>query len=490
MKHIKKLASLCLALVMVCTMAVTAFAAGGTGTITVDNAVKGQTYTIYEILKLESYDTASNAYAYKATTAWTNFINSDAIKGKYVNVDAQGYVTWIEGKSAADFAKLAQAYAKTNSIGHQGSTKATGDTVKFTDLELGYYLLDSSLGTLCSLNTTKPNVTIKEKNAEPTNVKTVEEDSTGNYGEKNDADIGQTVNFKSTITAQAGAENYVFHDKMSTGLTFNGSVSVTLNGETVDSSNYTFRDYTAEGVTTPTDGCTFEVVFTEAFCNSLQANDKIVISYSATVNENAVVGGNGNSNTSKLSYGDTTNIKTTPDSTTKTYTWSFDVLKYGNGDETKVLEGAKFVLLNKDKTKVATIVNGKLTGWVDVPTAGTDGTITWPANTTLTTSEQGKIDIAGLDADTYYLREVEAPKGYNKLTNDFEVTIAPTEGTDANGNKTLTLPSVTAKVNNQSGTELPSTGGMGTTLFYIIGGVLVVGAGVLLITKKRMSSDK
>ena len=154
------------------------------------------------------------------------------------------------------------------------------------------------MGTLCSLDTTNPTVTIKEKNAEPTNVKTVQEDSTGNYGDKNDADIGQTVNFQSTITAQAGAENYVFHDKMSIGLTYGSVTGVTLNGTPVNAENYTVKTKDL------TDDCTFEVVFTKAFCDTLKANDKIVISYTATVNENAEVGNVGNPNESKVSYGE------------------------------------------------------------------------------------------------------------------------------------------------------------------------------------------
>ena len=485
MKHMKKLASLLLALVMVFAMAVTANAAGETGSITISDAVVGQTYTVYQILDLESYSVdaegkPTGAYSNKATEVWSSFINSDAIKGVYVNVDGQGYVTWVKDANVAAFAKLAQAHAKTLSS-NQGKTTASTTTVSFTGLDLGYYLVDSTLGTLCSLDTTNPNVTMEEKNEVPTNVKTVEEDSkTGDaaWGNKNDADIGQTVNFKSTITAQAGAENYVFHDKMSSGLTYGSVTGITLNGKTVDASNYT--------VTAPaTDGDTFDVTFTQAFCDTLKANDQIVISYTATVNEKAVIGGNGNENSSKLSYGDSTNTKTTPDSTTKTYTWSFDVLKYGNNDETKVLKDAKFVLMNKDKSKVATIVNGKFTGWVDVPAAGEDGSITWPANTELTTDANGKIEIKGLDADTYYLRETQAPAGYNKLANDVEVKIEPTESTDG---KTLTLTAVTSKINNNAGTELPSTGGIGTTIFYVLGSVLVIGAAVLLVTKKRMGA--
>lgn len=477
MKKATKFLALLLALVLTMGLGVTAFAettAGTTenGSITINNAVVGQTYTIYEILHLESYDAVNNAYSYKATDAWSDFINSDAI-GVYVDVNTEGYVTWKTGADAAAFAKLAQAYAQEHSIQNQGSQTATDATVKFTGLDLGYYLLDSSLGTLCSLDTTNPDVTIKEKNAEPTNEKTVEEDSNSQYGSVNDADIGQTVNFKSTITAQAGAENYVFHDTMSTGLTYTGVTGITLNGNAVSADNYTVK------TTGITDGCTFEVVFTKAFCDGLKANDKIVISYTATVNANAVIGNAGNPNESKIEYGESGKTTTTPPSSTTTYTWSFDVLKFGNGDQNKVLKGAQFVLLNKDKTKVATVEDGKLTGWVNAPAGGE----AWPTDTILTTDDNGKINIAGLDADTYNLHEIKAPDGYNVLKSDVEVKIEPTA--DADG-KTFTLTPVTAKVENKSGTELPSTGGVGTTIFYVLGGFLAVGAAVLLVTKKRM----
>ena len=482
MKHAKKLASLLLALVMVFAMSVTAFATQEGeltgGSITINDAVEGQTYTIYQILDLESYNAAANAYSYKATTAWNTFINSDAIKGTYVEVDAQGYVTWKDGADAAAFAKAAQKYAKDNSIAKQGNVTATTTTVSFTGLDLGYYLVDTTLGTLCSLDTTNPDVTMKEKNKAPTNVKTVKEDSTGNYGSVNDADIGQTVNFKSTITLPKGSEKVVFHDTMSNGLTLDTN-SIKVYTDAAMTTELAAGNYivTTTGLT---DGCTFEVSFTQTYLDSLTTTATVYVGYSATVNANAVIGGKGNPNTSKVDYGDENNTTTTPDSTTTTYTWSFDVLKYGNGDETKVLEGAEFVLLNSDKSKVATIVDGKLTGWVDVPEGGT-----WPENSVLTTDKDGKIEIAGLDADTYYLRETKAPAGYNLLAADTEVKIAPTASEDG---KTLTLAPVTSKINNQSGTELPSTGGMGTTIFYVVGSILLIGAAVLLITKKRMAT--
>ena len=160
-----------------------------------------------------------------------------------------------------------------------------------------------------------------------------------------------------------------------------------------------------------------------------------------------------------------------------------DVLKYANNDETKVLKDAKFVLLNNDKSMVAVIVNGKVSEWAAVP-AAVNGTITWPANTVLTTDANGKIEIDGLDADTYYLREIEAPAGYNMLGEDKEVKVVGATVVE----EKLSYTTVVAKINNQSGTELPSTGGIGTTIFYILGGVLVVGAIILLVTRKRMSN--
>ena len=493
MKHVKKLASVLLALVMALALTATAFAAQeGTltgGSITINDAVPEQTYKVYQILYLESYNKDEGAYAYKANSAWETWLRTQTT---YVSFDAQGYVTWVEGADAAAFAKLAQVEAAKMTADDTATAPAAAEgatysTVKFENLKLGYYLVDTTLGTLCSLDTTNPNVVMEEKNEVPTNVKTVEEDSkvgkegVNAWGSTNDADIGQPVNFKSTITAQAGAENYVFHDTMSAGLTYTSVTGITLNGTTVDASNYT--------VTAPAaDGDTFDVTFTQAFCDTLKANDQIVISYTATLNENAVVGLPGNPNTSTLSYGDKgdashTPSGTTPPSETVTYTWDLDILKYGNGNESNVLKDAKFVLLNNNKTKVATVVNGKITGWADVPTAGEGGSITWPANAVLTTGENGKIEIDGLDADTYYLRETQAPAGYNKLADDQAVTIT---GATKGENEKLTYTTVVAKINNQSGAELPSTGGIGTTIFYVLGGVLVVGAAVLLVTKKRM----
>lgn len=473
MKHVKRIANLALALVLVLALSAGVFAADEKGSITIDNAVMGQSYTIYRILELESYNTADKAYSYKSTAAWSEFVNGSDVKDVYLKVNELGYVTWVEGADEAAFAKLVQQYAAAHAekVGNQGTQEAKSTTVKFENLELGYYLVDSTLGTLCSLNTTQPDVTIKEKNGAPTNEKTVEEDSTGAYGKVNDADIGQTVNFKSTITAQAGAENYVFHDTMSDGLTYGSVTGITLNGNAVEASSYTVK---TSGLT---DGCTFEIRFEQSFCNTLKADDKIVISYTATVNENAVIGNAGNPNESRLEYGQSGKTTTTPPSTTTTYTWELKVFKYTmNGENEKALDGAVFTLSKSadGANPIALVSEGNTV--YRVAKEGESNTVT-----EITTDTTGKFTIKGLDSDAYYLTEKTAPAGYNTLKEPVEVVI--NDKGEVTYNKTSTGE---VKVLNQTGAELPSTGGMGTTVFYVLGSALVLGAAVVLVTRKRM----
>ncbi|MCI6966546.1 SpaH/EbpB family LPXTG-anchored major pilin [bacterium] len=508
MKLTKKLAGILLALAMVLGLAATALATQeGTltgGSITINDAVPGQVYKAYQILYLESYNADANAYAYKANSAWEPWLKTQTA---YLSFDAQGYVTWVKDADAAAFAKLAQAQAAkmtadATATAPAAAEGATYSTVKFENLKLGYYLVDTTLGTLCSLDTTNPDVVMEEKNEVPTNVKTVEEDSkvgkegVDAWGSANDADIGQVVNFKSTITAQPGAENYVFHDKMSEGLTLDkasikvNNVAVTdAQGNDVAGDNYTVSYPSGEG----TDGCTFEIAFAQSYLDTITQATTITITYSATLNENAVIAGEGNPNESKLSYGvaDSTTGEpsgtnppsgTTPPSETKTYTWDVDVFKYTmDGETEKALAGATFTLSkNSDGSNpIALVSEGN--NVYRVAKTGETGTVT-----EITTDATGKFTIKGLDADTYYLTETAAPAGYNKLADP--VTIVIGENGVVNGTTEAPQGVNEVKVLNQSGTELPSTGGIGTTIFYIVGGVLVVGAVVLLVTKKRMNN--
>ena len=471
MKRTKRIASVLLALVMALSLITTAFAAGENGSITINNAVVGQTYTIYQILDLESYDAKAGAYAYKATTAWNAFINSAAIKDVYVKVDAQGYVTWDKKADVAAFAKLAQEYAAKNSIGNQGIKKANSTTVEFTDLDLGYYLVDSTLGTICSLDTTNPSVTIKEKNAAPTVDKQVQENSNSQWGESNDANIGDTVNFKTVISAKKGAQGYVLHDKMSEGLTLvPGSVKVR---DLTEGKDYTVATENLK------DGCTFEITFKQTYLDTITEDTSIIVTYSATLNEKAVIYPEPNTNETKLVYGE--GSETTWDKT-ETFTYQFDLVKTKT-DKT-VLDGAEFKLYDAktEGNEIALIDEGN--GVYRVATAAEKAAEGFVS----ATIKAGKVTIKGLDSGTYYLEETKAPAGYNVLAERVEVKID-------HANLTATVEGGTyvsggVQVINQTGAELPSTGGIGTTIFYVVGGLLVVAAGVLLVTRKRMSKSE
>lgn len=492
MKYMKKLITLLAVLTLALAMAVPAFAASGTasstGMITIDNAVTGTTYKAYRIFDLESYDTNKDVYSYKLNTKWKDFPEySTTIDGNTVSaadffsVNSAGYIEWKDTKkdAGADFAKLAKAFVVEKNIEWDRTETASSTTVTFTDLTLGYYLVDTSLGSLCSLNTTAPSVTIKEKNSDTTIEKKIV--ITGDEKvDSNSAGIGDTVNFSITITVKDGnPEDYVLHDKLS-GLTFNSnSLEVKVGTKTLTPNT----DYTL--VTNPTDGDSFDVKFKDGI---LKTNDVVVVTYSATVAANATIAGAGNKNTAKLEYSG----KHSTEEETTTYVWKLNVHKYALDSKNKevALSGAKFVLyrMDGDTKEYATLTGNKIAGWVNDKDKAT----------TLETNGAGDILIEGLNVGTYYLEETEAPAGYNKLTEPIEVKITATP--DATGvsetveyknkNDSTYTPATNAivKVLNEAGTQLPSTGGIGTTLFYVIGGGLMAVAAVLLVTKKRMNN--
>ena len=209
MKHMTRVLALLLALVLCLGLSVTAFATEAeqatNGSITVNNAVSGQTYTIYRILELESYNPNSGAYAYKVThQKWKDFLTNGEGKN-YFKIDDQEYATWTGGTddaSVAAFAKAALAYAQdtNNGISYNKTTTATSTTVTFDNLPLGYYLVDSTVGTLCALGTTNSNVIVADKHTAPIIDKQVMGNSTDNYDKANDVSIGDTVNLRSPST--------------------------------------------------------------------------------------------------------------------------------------------------------------------------------------------------------------------------------------------------------------------------------------------------
>ena len=266
MKLFKKLAGMLLAMIMVLSMSTVAFAAHGTndnsGSITINNAEKGHTYNAYQILVLESYNTEAKAYSYIANSDWADWLITQT---QYVSIDDQGYVTWVKDADPAAFAKEALAYAKEASIDPDATETAESTTVTFTGLNLGYYLIDTTLGTLCSLDTTEPDATMNEKNEVPSQEKEVQEDSDGSWGSENTAEIGDTVNYRTTINAKPGAQSYILHDVMSAGLTLNlESITVAEPAGVKKGQDANSGDYHV--VTTGlSDGCTFEVVFHQSY---------------------------------------------------------------------------------------------------------------------------------------------------------------------------------------------------------------------------------
>lgn len=485
MKHLKKLAGCLLALVMILTMSNVAVvnAANGTndnsGSITINDAIEGHTYNAYQILVLESYNTDKGAYAYKANQNWEVWLKSQT---QYVSIDKQGYVTWVKDADAAAFAKAALAHAEESSIKPVKTEEATGTTVNFTGLNLGYYLVDTTVGTLCALNTTTPTATMEEKNEIPPVKKEVQEDSKteqadGGWGNENTAEIGDTVKFKTTITAKKGAESYVLHDVMSDGLTLNGdSIKVQVNGTDLNSQYY---DIKTESLA---DGCDFEITFAQSYLDTITADTDIVVTYSAVVNENAVVYDGENTNKTKLTFGEDNRGETTWDET-KTYTFKVDVVKTDSVN--KVLDGAQFKLYDaKTGGNVIALVqvNQGVDGAYRLAKDGENGV-------EYITTKDGQLEIKGFDANTnYYLEETKAPDGYNKLAERVEIAVkaANLEATVDNG----TYEEGGIQVINKTGSLLPGTGGMGTTILYMAGGVLVIAAGALLIFRRRMHTDR
>ena len=449
-------------------------AKGNKGKITITNPLKDETYKIYQILKLESY-TTGKAYAYKVTTKWEAFVNS--VEGTYLNVDDEGYVSWVPGADEEAFAKAAMKYAKDNTIVEEGKAVAGNDAIVFDELELGYYLVDSSTGALCSLDTTDNEVGITEKNTIPTVLKEVAEN--GNFGSKNDANIGDVVTFKTTITVGKGADNYKLYDNMSAGLDFQGITSVVLTGNGARELALT-TDYTISS----NDTYDFIIDFTDSLEEDLVLGNTIVVTYTAKVNKNAVIDGNGNDNVTNLTYGD----QNTPsnESKTITYVFKFNVKKINSDKE--LLSGAKFKLYAYDRETEINLVleNGVYRVATPEEVAAGKSTII----------EAGEVTIKGLDSGTYYLEETVAPDGYNKLADKIEVTIRASyvdeesTVTVSGTNDEYDLVQYTnnlVTITNITGAELPSTGGMGTVLFLTIGSLMVLGFGVLLVTKLRMA---
>lgn len=394
-------------------------------------------------------------------------------------------MTWVEGADVAAFAALLKKQLTGKTPAASAAAPAAGGTSEYSTvklpseegktLSLGYYLVDTTLGTLCSLDTTNPNVTMEEKNEEPTVDKEVEEGNS--WGAESTAKIGDTVNFKITIHAKKGARNYVIHDQMTKGLTLNKESIKVYSGEISDATKIEESNYTLK-TESLSDECDFEISFNQDYLDTLDNTD-LIVSYKAILNEEAEIADQTNNNKTKLDYGN--NSHTEWDSTT-TKTFKFDIVK--TDSDKKLLDGAEFDLYDAQQGgKKITLVD-KGNGVYSV--AEEEGT-----TSVKIVAQKGRATVQGLDANTsYWLEETKAPDGFNKLSGRQEVKIGATNLITTMSGDTWIEGNGGVQITNQSGSELPSTGGIGTTIFYVVGSILLVGAAVLLITRKRMNSAK
>ena len=489
MKHIKKLASLLLVLVMVFALATTAFAAGNTAISAPEGSTR--TYDVYQIFTGDLHE------GVLSNIKWGK--NGTGTEETAVDQTTLDALAAVNGKSDTEKLTEIQKYVKLDS--EKFGTVSNGNPLT---VPTGYYLIkDNGLvndGEAYSLyvvqvvgpTTISPKVgtTTSDKKVKDTNDSAA--NSTTDWQDSADYDIGDAVPFKLSATIAQDYANYThgykltFHDKEDAGLIFNkNSVKVYVDGTLIT----TGYEVVTEGLT---DGCTFEVCFANLKeITSVHTGSVISVEYTSTLDTDATVGSAGNKNTSHVTYTNNPNDEQagengeTPDDVVIVFTYQTIVNKVtknpnydptvGGSEEYIPLKGAGFTLYKKNASGAYEAVEPELKG-ADMTT------FTW----------------SGLDDGNYKLVETTTPSGYNTIP-DIEFTITATHDVTSDNPTLISLSGgdkftgvistgvVSANIENQSGAQLPSTGGIGTTIFYVLGGVLVLAAVVLLVTKKRMS---
>lgn len=491
MKHMKKLASFLLALVMVFSLATTAFAADTTITAPAGST---RTYDVYQIF------TGDLSGKVLSNVKWGK--NGTGTVGEAVPQDTLDALAKVN--SLSDTEKLAAISKYVNLNSEKFGTVSDGSPL---NAPTGYYLIkdngpvgDGEAYSLYVVQIVGP-TTISPKVSTVTSEKKVDDKNDSNttqdevkWEDSADYDIGDDVPFQLKATIAQDYDNYkvyklTFHDKESAGLTFKpDTVVVKIDGTTVDSSKY-------EVVTTGlTDGDTFEVRFADLKSTAAKAGSVITVEYSSTLNDQAVLGSTGNPNTMHVTYSNNPNDEQggengkTPDDTVIVFTYKVVANKVTKnpdydpeveGSEQYIpLKGAGFTLYKKNASGKYVAVGSEVKG-----------------------DEMTTFEWKGLDDGDYKISETTTPAGYNTIA-DIEFTITaehdvlsdnPTLTSLSGGNKftgEVSTGAVSADIENNAGSTLPETGGIGTTIFYVIGSILVLGAVVLLVTKKRMGASK
>lgn len=524
MRHLRKLVGCVLALVMGLTMTTGASAA------TVENKTD-HSYNAYQVFS----GTQEATGVPLGDAEWGDGVYGDALLAELksdVRFVVDGANVFANCTTALDVATVLGGYSDNSDVAEAFANVAakhlteecTPIAAGATTVELatGYWLIvdTTTPGVGDAMNpallqvTNKGDVTIEKKYDVPTVDKSAQ-DSDGTWGEAADWETGSNVPFQLVGTlpsnyADYETYKYVFHDTLSAGLKYNDDAKVYLQNGT-DAN--TRADITGNFTITSGENGALTIS-----CDDLKAiagidaSSKIVVEYTAGLLSTAVIGNPGNANDVYLEYSNNPNqtgegtTSNTPEDKVLVFTYELDTTKVDGQNADKRLANAEFVLLNSDKNRVAKVDNGKLTGWVATPTDGKS----YPEGTTLTSGEDGKFVVAGLDAGTYYLRETKAPAGYNLLKSDISLTITATldksedtpaltalklsvkkgdQGKVTESDGDLASGIVSTNVENNSGVQLPETGGMGTTVFYVVGGILVVGAIIALVARRRMHSE-
>ena len=502
MKHARKLTSLLLALVMVFALAVTAFAqdetvTGGTGSITISNAAKGETYTIYKLFDATvNADGSSIAYTGEIPASLNTYFTAD--KNHYISATpaAKDGANMSEGLKTALKAWTADATAVA-------TAESDGSALNFKGLAYGYYVVTTTQGDmLISVDSTMPSVTIVDKNSSaPKDLRKTASSKDVSIGDT----VTYTVRFKTSNYDGAGKDakeilSYTIEDTLPDFLSSVNVTSIIVDNDGKDTTTNDQVDVTAQFA----DKKIVIDWYDEANSKFLHDNGATVtITYTAKVTEKAHIDGNGNTNNVTVTWTTKNGNEPGPgklETKETIFTYAIALKKVNN--KGTALPGAVFefpfyVKSTADATDGAYIYAGT--------TGGEDLT------NQITTPESGVIVVKGVKSGSYEITEVTAPAGYNKLTAPVTVEAVKTGETsthttvylDKDGNKVNesakvfevkvdidTIAATAVVVVNKAGTELPSTGGIGTTIFYVLGAVLVVGAGVLLVTKKRMSQSE
>jgi len=496
----KKLFALVLALIMIMSLATTAFAQsvdsedGGSATITIDNAAKGETYKVVKVFD------ASVTGKENGSIAYTGDIPADL--ASVFTKDTAGNISVTEGVTEEAVITAVTAWAKTQTATAEATSD--GSDLTFTGLKYGYYAVLSSQGAVVTIDSTNPNATVYDKNTkEVTLTKTVDDA---------DVDIGQTV----TYTVKAATANYLGEgadSEIVTQYVIEDTLPAFLSDVTVTSITIEGAAYTVEGAVPQFVDKKIIIPWAakdnDGRYYSLYTNGaEIVITYTAKVTSSATIDGNGNKNEVTLTP------YTAPDDTTPPEPWK-DTWK---DDEVIYTYAAALQKVDQDKKPLAGAKFAALGLTVEKVSDGAYRVVSYDSTSTeygteMETDSEGQLVILGLSTgSTLTLQETAAPAGYNKLVGTTSLTpvktgeeIKASETTvyyDENGKVTdvetstsytkttynVSLLKTAIVVVNQAGTKLPSTGGIGTTLFYAFGGLMVAVSVVLLVTKKRMSA--